>query len=402
MLTGLGTADCMMYTLERNGQVIRLIDTPGFDDSTRDDFDLLTEIAYWLSQAYKRVRLAGIVYLSPIDAPRFGGHARRNLTMFKLLCGRECLRSVVLASTMWDKVDPQEGMNRQQELVSTDAFWGDMVKAGSRVMTHDNTADSAFMIIDSIVRAGDNMTLDIQRQLVDEGKDLEGTSAGQEQLKKYLAEKSKAESRLKKKEREFDEALQSRQRDYARQIKQEQQAYAHQISEKEHQLSAMRINVEELRKEKQAQWEREQAEIARKRKKVEETIHRVQEDISALLRNREADRSRAEKLEAELREVAYTSQRNADAIEHARKICEIERNRMHFEYARQQSEHERQRLQVALEDMRWQQGQLVEAEMLKQTKRGTRWGAVGGVASVASVALALPAAATAAMACSVM
>jgi predicted GTPase len=51
-----------MYSLQRGGRMVRLIDTPGFDDSTRDDLDILTEIAYWLSQAYKRIQLGSYTY----------------------------------------------------------------------------------------------------------------------------------------------------------------------------------------------------------------------------------------------------------------------------------------------------------------------------------------------------
>ncbi|KPI34877.1 uncharacterized protein AB675_2253 [Cyphellophora attinorum] len=390
------TGECLMYSLQRGGRTIRLIDTPGFDDSTRDDLDILTEIAYWLSQAYKRIQLAGIIYLHPVDAPRLGGVARRNLTMFKLLVGKDCLRSVVLATTMWDNVTPEEGSRRQNELATTDEFWGDMIKAGSRLEVHDNTEASALRIIDRIVSNRENMVLDIQRELVDDHKPLDATSAGQEQSRKFLAEKAKAESRLQKKQQELDDALRQRQQEDAEKIFLEQRSYAHQISEKQDKLAAMHIDLDELRRKKEAQWEHERAEIAKQRREVEAMARQVRQQLEAISQSREEDRQRTERLETALDGRSQKSSkdltlRNADAVEHVNRIKEIQRNREELERARQDAmrkEAEALQLKSLLESMAVREERLMQAEMLKDQKRATRWSAAGTLAGVGSLAIA--------------
>ena len=81
-----GTAEVTMYSLRRKGRVVRLFDTPGFNDSRKDDVDILSEIAFWLASAYTAgLLLSGIVYLHPINVPKIGKAAMNNLAMFKLL-----------------------------------------------------------------------------------------------------------------------------------------------------------------------------------------------------------------------------------------------------------------------------------------------------------------------------
>ena len=92
------------------GEVIYLVDTPGFDDSERSDTEILLEITAWLSEAHKeKLKLSGIIYLHRIPDLRVGGAAVANLQMFRGLCGDSNLESVVLATTMWDQTDKEKG-----------------------------------------------------------------------------------------------------------------------------------------------------------------------------------------------------------------------------------------------------------------------------------------------------
>jgi len=82
-----------------------LIDTPGFDDTDRDDSDILCDVALWFSESLKRgIRLSGILYLHRISDRRMTGSAKKNLLMFKKLCGNNALVNVTLATTMWGTV----------------------------------------------------------------------------------------------------------------------------------------------------------------------------------------------------------------------------------------------------------------------------------------------------------
>lgn len=98
-----------MYAYEFSSKkTVYLIDTPGFDDTSRSDIDVLREIAGWLTASYSnRVFPHGIIYLHRISDVRMQGSAKKNLLMFKKLCGDDALRKVVLTTTIWYKVPRQ-------------------------------------------------------------------------------------------------------------------------------------------------------------------------------------------------------------------------------------------------------------------------------------------------------
>ncbi|KAF6806998.1 hypothetical protein CMUS01_14236 [Colletotrichum musicola] len=168
---------------------IYLLDTPGFDDTYRTDKSVLRSLVSWLSLTYKNnIRLHGILYLHRITDPRMQGSAKGSLTLFRRLCGADNLKQVMLVTTMWNKLDNDKvGVAREKELVENEEFWGCMVKRGSRVERHDDTAESARRLIDLFfardreqsVEPPLQMELAIQREIVDQHKPLESTSAGQ-------------------------------------------------------------------------------------------------------------------------------------------------------------------------------------------------------------------------------
>ncbi|KAF4337929.1 hypothetical protein FBEOM_8184 [Fusarium beomiforme] len=159
---------------------VYLIDTPGFDDTGRSDTEVLSEIAAWLTDSYKHeIRLHGIIYLHRISDVRMQGSAKKNLVTFKELCGEDALKKVVLASTMWDIVPLEKATKREGELKNTPEFWGWMLSKGSSIHRYNNTAESAREIILSLAGHNAPIATDLQKQMVDEGKSLDETSAGQ-------------------------------------------------------------------------------------------------------------------------------------------------------------------------------------------------------------------------------
>lgn len=155
------------------------VDTPSFDDTYKDDPDILHEIANWLAVAYaNNIKLTGIIYLHRIQDVRMGGAAMKNLHMFKKLCGDGALASVVLATTWWDGVTVAIGEERERELATGEAFWAGMIKKGSRLFRQDNGIQSARQIIDNLVNRRQPVILKIQEELVTEGKTLGQTEAG--------------------------------------------------------------------------------------------------------------------------------------------------------------------------------------------------------------------------------
>jgi predicted GTPase len=195
------TKDVSWGTLRYEGHTIRLIDTPGFDDSRNelDDTHILKEIASWLVIAYSAkppLLLSGIIYLHPINEAggRMRGSAKNNLKMFQAMCGSEPLSSVVLATTMWKYVDEQRGEKIQRQL--SQQYWSSMIDAGSQVIRHDDTKDSALRIIDTIMSREAQVSLKIQRELVDKDQSVENTDAGRELKHKVNNERDKTEEKL--------------------------------------------------------------------------------------------------------------------------------------------------------------------------------------------------------------
>jgi hypothetical protein len=77
------------------------------------------------------------------------GALLENLQIFANFCGQKAMPNVVIATTMWDKVDEEEGNEREDELKRD--FWTGMVADGCRTERFENTYDSAWRIIGGVV-----------------------------------------------------------------------------------------------------------------------------------------------------------------------------------------------------------------------------------------------------------
>lgn len=158
--------------------VVTLVDTPGFDDTNRTDTEILRLIASWMKDAYDdKTRLTGIIFLHRISDNKMSGSSYKNLKMFRKLCGTQNLSHVILATTMWDKVTPEEGAAREAELLSEDKWWGQMKSQGSMVKRYDNTMGGAMIMVNELLQMSP-MVLTIQKELAVQKKPLIDTMAG--------------------------------------------------------------------------------------------------------------------------------------------------------------------------------------------------------------------------------
>ena len=124
-------------------------------------------------------RLAGVLYFHRISDPRMGGTQMRNFRMFRNLCGESALRNVVIVTNMWVGVEPELGNAREAELMREDIFFKPVLDKGAGMARHENTVASAETIVRLIV-GNHPLPLQIQKELVEERKDIVETSAGQE------------------------------------------------------------------------------------------------------------------------------------------------------------------------------------------------------------------------------
>jgi len=123
-------------------------------------------------------KLSGIIYLHPISAVKMEGSALRNLRMFRKLCGEDALNHVFLATTHWKNVPEELGNRRVKELKENPEFWKGMLSRGAKVAKYLGERESALDLIDVLVKMG-RVTLGIQHELVNEGKELYETAAGE-------------------------------------------------------------------------------------------------------------------------------------------------------------------------------------------------------------------------------
>jgi hypothetical protein len=196
-----GTQEVRSYLCQQSSPSrVWLVDTPGFDDSLRSEVEILEEIAAWLAREYKQqAKLRGIIYLHAITANRMTGSAKRNLHMFKQLCGPDAFSRIVLASTMWEDVSQSAGAKRELQLKENPEVWGHMIANGSKLTRHSNTPASAMAIVQTVLRNSSKegeVALDIQKQIVDQGRSLQQTEAGKAVQSLLAEEREKMEAKI--------------------------------------------------------------------------------------------------------------------------------------------------------------------------------------------------------------
>jgi len=143
---------------------IVLVDTPGFNDSDLEDFQILEKISAWLRQSYKKgSKLGGVLYLHDITTPRFDNAAHRSLQVIQRLCGAGPLDNVVLVTTKWGLTTSIcEPEDLQTELITN--YWRPLIEKGARVRRFDTGHESAWNVISNLLTAIEqgklNQTLD--------------------------------------------------------------------------------------------------------------------------------------------------------------------------------------------------------------------------------------------------
>ena len=238
-----------------------LVDTPGFDDTYRSDTDILGEVANWLNDAYaEKVQLTGIIYLHRISDVRLGQAAMKNLRMFKALCGEDGLPSVVLATTRWTNVSPEDGIMRETQLIENPNMWKRMIAQGSRVWRQDGDGKTAFEIIQYLIRIKRPVILKIQEEM-GHGATLDETAAGQEVHAELEKQRQKYEKKLEEVRQEMVQAIAKKdleRQEELDQFKAEIELKQAQMLENERKLQADR---EELRRQKEEEARRQREEL---------------------------------------------------------------------------------------------------------------------------------------------
>lgn len=345
----LGTTKVGVYYFKYRGVRIFLVDTPGFDDTTRSDSEVLKDIAFWLAAAYtKETQLAGIIYLHRISDPRMQGSALRNLRMFKQLCGTNNLNSVILATTHWRNaenvsISESVGQARTKELMETRDFWGGMVERGSKVVKHDGSKESALRIVSDLTRREIRVILDIQRQLIDQKRDLNDTDAAQALQSELLAERKMFEAKLSGLREDMKEAIKENDVKWQKQIGEDQAKYKADIKNTYAETEALRTNIKKISEEKDAQFRDLQAKMERDRLTHENQLKKTTEVIAAAReeQRRAADEYQRHKQEDDARAERQACEHHQEMLKMAKLMKEESDQVLHAQLKREREDKER-------------------------------------------------------------
>ncbi|KAF7973131.1 hypothetical protein HWV62_16174 [Athelia sp. TMB] len=130
---------------------VLFVDTPGFDDPSRSDIEVLSQIASWFAEKYKeKIPLAAIIYLHRISDNMTASFEAplRNLKMFASMCGQSVMPNVVLGTTMWTEVSKETGIRREEDLKSL--YWASMIEKGCKVTRFNDSFESVWEMVGTL------------------------------------------------------------------------------------------------------------------------------------------------------------------------------------------------------------------------------------------------------------
>jgi flagellar biosynthesis GTPase FlhF len=210
------TSEVAAYQFQYQGRDIVLIDTPGFNDTTKSETEVLKSIADYLDITYRNppyLKLTGIIYLQSIMDPRMYGSSLRNLRMFRDLVGPSPLKNVILATTKWGQArnsgELDLAVSREEQLQTQQDFWAPMVQRGSHMARFEDSKQSALDLIMSL-EAHQPAVLQIQSELVDQQKKLVETTAGNTVNEETIRLEKKYREEIAQIQKEMDYALATR------------------------------------------------------------------------------------------------------------------------------------------------------------------------------------------------
>jgi 50S ribosome-binding GTPase len=190
-----------------DGGIVRLLDTPGFDDTNRSDTDVLQTIANAMNELYSLGwRIDGVIYMHPIIDPRMSGAALKSLGIFRRICGEQYFPHIALVSTKWESLKGKEARVaaecRETDLREKPEFWADLVDRGSMTFQHDGSVQSARNIVNNLLKRSQQASLQLQLEMR-QGKTLAETEAGSFVEGEVLKMKENYEKEVERLKHEF-------------------------------------------------------------------------------------------------------------------------------------------------------------------------------------------------------
>ncbi|KAK1838136.1 hypothetical protein CCHR01_19241 [Colletotrichum chrysophilum] len=266
-----------------NGRRIFLIDTPGFNDTARPEVEILEVLASSLAASYANgVRIHGVLMLQPVSENRMSGSSLRCIEMVEAVCGfassswpSRC-ENLAIVTTMWPLSTGNGGEEqktvlegRHRELCTQEMFFGGLVSRGATAFRYNETGSqdpteqmrAARNIIAHLVRRSDMHPLDVlqlQREIVIEGKTLGQTAAGRSVAAGLDKSQQAYQRRLQQAAQDDDEMLSSLAAQtnaaHLTEIRELRQDLHDQMRKIETEKEALNKSIQDLHKEYQQQW----------------------------------------------------------------------------------------------------------------------------------------------------
>jgi len=194
--------------------------------------------------------------------------------MFRELCGDSTLKNVVLITNMWGDVSEDVGEERESELMTD--FYKPALDKGAQIARHHNTVESAHAIIRRIVK-NRPITLQIQRELVDEHKDIIDTAAGEAINKELNEQMRRHQAGMKELQEEMEKAMKEKDEETRQELEEGTRKLQEQMDKIKMESEGMASSYQE-EKERMEERMRQMQEEARQERDRIEAAHKQQMD----------------------------------------------------------------------------------------------------------------------------
>jgi len=323
----------VFQTLQRkNGQIVYLIDTPGFDDTHLEYAAVFRKIASFICTYCdgrgRSIPIGGMIYVQRITDMRMSGSSLKSLRIFEKICGERHFQDVRIVTTMWNSLKTKEAQDaaemREKMMGERPEFFGNMMKFGARMERYQGDTYSGIRIVELLADRWRTVVLQLQREM---GRGvatkLEDTTAG-----RYIdGELANAREKYETQKRELEECAEEAEDDddLRSEFIEQAEDFTRLVDNLETDQKSLSVTLEDMRNE-QAAW----CSIGRN-DHTEDTVHEnnsariceLEHEVQGLKRVIEeqrvegilAHREGIERIEAARQELAEAKERDQDVRE---------------------------------------------------------------------------------------
>ncbi|KAK0639868.1 hypothetical protein B0T16DRAFT_463503 [Cercophora newfieldiana] len=306
--------------LYNDTQRVHLIDIPGFTSDDTDPEQQQNTLNRINTLVADGKTFSGIVFLHPISDSQTATLALQNMELLRSLCADSSQTTqtlTVLATSMWSRVDPELGAERERTLVEEDEFAQQLLtQEGGKVFRYEDTRESAMEILSyllsrQITAAGAAKIDSGVDKACQTGEELTG-----EWEREISAEREKHMARLAEMYALMEEATREHDSNVRGIVKVEVESLKKRIREGEEQRERLEKALEEVKRVKGAEVEALRGEISEERKRHKEETEQFVKEAKAERARREEEqvRQREERVAAVRAEMTQESESRVKSL----------------------------------------------------------------------------------------